>query len=185
MWTQIIPYFSSGSNTTKIFRRKTTTNSMGNTVPRRNKDAFEESDSMDQTMYGIVSDATRSESRTMAALRADKLKDESRGSSPQSICDFPDVEPSTPSSPRARRRNPERKESFHPPLPGSRVRFSDTSTIVTIDSHSDLSRLERESVYYNKSEMRGFLLSELQRRTVEGIETMSVLFPEDVAREAW
>lgn len=65
-----------------------------------------------------------------------------------------------------------------PSTPRKSIRFSATQTMVKIDSHNDLSKCERESIYYDRGDMTSFVRSELTRRKVKGITSTSALAPE-------
>lgn len=65
-----------------------------------------------------------------------------------------------------------------PGIPRRGIRFSATQTMVKIDSHTDLSAMERDAIYYERSDMTNFVRSELMRRKVKGITSTSALAPE-------
>jgi len=46
------------------------------------------------------------------------------------------------------------------------------------DSHTDLSKMERDAYYYGHEDMQSFVRSELTRRQKKGITSMSALAPD-------
>eukprot|EP00614_Pseudopedinella_elastica_P020684 CAMPEP_0172635766 /NCGR_PEP_ID=MMETSP1068-20121228/200921_1 /TAXON_ID=35684 /ORGANISM="Pseudopedinella elastica, Strain CCMP716" /LENGTH=281 /DNA_ID=CAMNT_0013448075 /DNA_START=176 /DNA_END=1021 /DNA_ORIENTATION=- len=58
------------------------------------------------------------------------------------------------------------------------IKFVETVTIVKIDSHKDLTQVERDSYYYQREDMHSFVRHELQRRGFHGIKSTSALSPE-------
>mmetsp|Transcript_179 Transcript_179/g.199 ORF Transcript_179/g.199 Transcript_179/m.199 type:complete len:147 (+) Transcript_179:2-442(+) len=59
-----------------------------------------------------------------------------------------------------------------------KIKFSTKPSIVKIDSHHDLSELERSSLYYDRGDMNGFVKNELTRRSKIGITSTNALAPE-------
>mmetsp|Transcript_36986 Transcript_36986/g.47801 ORF Transcript_36986/g.47801 Transcript_36986/m.47801 type:complete len:203 (-) Transcript_36986:355-963(-) len=58
------------------------------------------------------------------------------------------------------------------------IRFSsDKPSMVRIDSHKQLSKAERLSIYYDHDDMKLFIKTELNRRAKKGITSMSALTP--------
>eukprot|EP00614_Pseudopedinella_elastica_P030517 CAMPEP_0172639788 /NCGR_PEP_ID=MMETSP1068-20121228/219916_1 /TAXON_ID=35684 /ORGANISM="Pseudopedinella elastica, Strain CCMP716" /LENGTH=159 /DNA_ID=CAMNT_0013453019 /DNA_START=66 /DNA_END=545 /DNA_ORIENTATION=+ len=58
------------------------------------------------------------------------------------------------------------------------LRFLKTAEMARIPSHKDLTRAERESIYWGHDDMQGFVKAELRRRKSLGIKSMSALSPE-------
>lgn len=59
-----------------------------------------------------------------------------------------------------------------------RIRFDEKTVMVRIDSHKNLSKMERLNYYYNHDDMKNFVRSELTRRAKYGVKSMSALAPE-------
>lgn len=58
------------------------------------------------------------------------------------------------------------------------IRIDDTNEIVRIHSHTDLSKMEKESIWFQKSEMKSFVSNEISRRRAIGETSMASILPE-------